>query len=437
METQESTDKFLNLVFNRWEGETEIYNLSDYIGNQDFNNPAGFFDFYERYYFEHLGYPRYSLPIKKCNLSDVYKNPQKEYFYAIKTQFGLKEIFKDRKAKFDQDVLDCFKECKNITFMYIREHESETREDFDALKNFIIENELSELQFLILSNNPNVQNYLNESKSEIRFHKLNLLKITSSSVFREVETKFLENKSGKFFSCFNKNPKRHRYSLLLALDYYKLLDDVNWSLIGKTHSVDRNVFYNFLPESLWEKIDFTKFENIELKESDYEISKGYFNSDLSVNNKDFPKILKGGGASGGLMLPEFINTFVNNYFNIVTESIFEDFTQTIHITEKSVRPFYFYQFPLILATHGHVKYMKENYGFDFYDDIIDHSYDDEPNQSKRIGMIIDEILRINNNKEFFVNFYKNNKERFENNKKIVESLSNDDNDFNFFKSILN
>jgi hypothetical protein len=437
METQESTDKFLNLVFNRWEGETEIYNLSDYIGNQDFNNPAGFFDFYERYYFEHLGYPRYSLPIKKCNLSDVYKNPQKEYFYAIKTQFGLKEIFKDRKAKFDQDVLDCFKECKNITFMYIREHESETREDFDALKNFIIENELSELQFLILSNNPNVQNYLNESKSEIRFHKLNLLKITSSSVFREVETKFLENKSGKFFSCFNKNPKRHRYSLLLALDYYKLLDDVNWSLIGKTHSVDRNVFYNFLPESLWEKIDFTKFENIELKESDYEISKGYFNSDLSVNNKDFPKILKGGGASGGLMLPEFINTFVNNYFNIVTESIFEDFTQTIHITEKSVRPFYFYQFPLILATHGHVKYMKENYGFDFYNDIIDHSYDDEPNQSKRIGMIIDEILRINNNKEFFIDFYKNNKERFENNKKIVENLSNDDNDFNFFKSILN
>jgi hypothetical protein len=81
--------------------------------------------------------------------------------------------------------------------------------------------------------------------------------------------------------------------------------------------------------------------------------------------------------------------------------------------------------------------MKENYGFDFYDDIIDHSYDDEPNQSKRIGMIIDEILRINNNKEFFINFYKNNKERFENNKKIVESLSNDDNDFNFFKSILN
>ena len=437
METQESTDKFLNLVFNRWEGEKEIYNLSDYIGNQDFNNPAGFFDFYERYYFEHLGYSRYSLPIKKCNLNDVYKNHQKEYFYAIKTQFGLKEIFKDKEGKFDQDVLDCFKKCKNITFMYIREHESETREDFDALRNFIIENELSELQFLILSNNPNVQNYLKESKSEIRFHKLNLLKITSSSVFREVETKFLENKSGKFFSCFNKNPKRHRYSLLLALDYYKLLDDVNWSLIGKTHSVDRNVFYNFLPESLWEKIDFTKFENIELKESDYEISKGYFNSDLSVNNKDFPKILKGGGASGGLMLPEFVNTFVNNYFNIVTESIFEDFTQTIHITEKSIRPFYFYQFPLILATQGHVKYMKENYGFDFYDDIINHSYDNEPNQSRRIGMVIDEILRINNNKEFFINFYKNNKERFENNKKIVENLSNDTNDFNFFKSILN
>jgi len=437
MEIQESTNKFLNLVFNNWESDREICNLSDYIGNNGFNDPSGMFDFYERYYFEHLGYDRHSIPTKKWKLQDVYDNPNIQFYYAIKTNFGLKDIFVDRNGRFDDEVIECFKKCKNITFMYIREHESETREDFDALKKYINDNQLLENQFLIISNNPNIRNYIQETNSEIQFHKLNLLKITSSSVFSEVQTVFLKNKNGKFFSCFNKNPKRHRYTLLSVLDYYNLLDDTNWSLIGKVHNTDKYSYKNYLPKELWEKIDFTKFGEVELKESDYETNLGYFNADLSVNYEDFPKLPRGGGASGGLMLPEFINTFENNYVNIVTESIFDDVTETIHITEKSIRPFYFYMFPLILSTPYHIKYMKENYGFDFYDDIIDHSYDLEKNQSKRMEMFINEILRIYNNKELFIDFYKNNKERFENNKKIVESLSNDTNDYQFFKKILN
>lgn len=438
METQESTNKSLNLVFENWKDDNkEISNLFQYLGNHGFNNPIGFFDFYERYYFEHLGYDRYSIPTKKCKLQDVYNNSNTQFYYAIKTNFSLKDIFVDRNVKFDNKVIKCFKECKNITFMYIREHESETREDFNALRNYIINNHLSENQFLIISNNPNITNYITETNSQIIFYKLNLLKITSSSVFSEVDTRFLENKNGKFFSCFNKNPKRHRYTLLSVLDYYNLLDDINWSLIGKVNSTDNYSYKNYLPTELWEKIDFKKFGNIELKESDYETSLGYFNADLSVNYKDFPKLAKGGGASGGMMLPEFVNTFENNYVNIVTESIFDDITETIHITEKSIRPFYFYMFPLILATQGHIKYMKENYGFDFYDDIIDHSYDLEKNQSKRMKMFINEIIRIHNNKELFIDFYKNNKERFENNKKIVELSSNDTNDYQFFKKILN
>lgn len=437
METQESTNnKFLNLVFNKWEGGREIYNLSEYIGNQGFNDPSGMFDFYERYYHEHLGFERYPIPIKKWKIQDVYDNPSIQFYYAIKTNFGLKDIFVDREGKFDDDVLKCFKECSNITFMYIREHESETREDFDSLKQYIHSNQLPENQFLIISNNPNIKNYIKHTNSQIKFHQLNLLKITSSSVFSDVETRFLENKNGKFFSCFNKNPKRHRYTILSLLDYYNLLDDTNWSLIGKVHNTDKYVYKDYLPAELWEKIDFTKFGDVELKESDYETNLGYFNSDLSVNYQDFPKLSKGGAASGGMMLPEFVNTFENNYVNIVTESIFDDVTETIHITEKSIRPFYFYMFPLILTTKGHIKYMRENYGFDFYDDIIDHSYDLEENQSKRMNMFINEIIRINNNRELFKDFYKNNKKRFENNKKIVESLSNDTNDYEYFKSIL-
>ena len=51
--------------------------------------------------------------------------------------------------------------------------------------------------------------------------------------------------------------------------------------------------------------------------------------------------------------------------------------------------------------------MKEEYGLDFYDDIIDHSYDDEPDHKKRLIMIIEEIKRINNKKDELIEFYKN------------------------------
>ena len=58
--------------------------------------------------------------------------------------------------------------------------------------------------------------------------------------------------------------------------------------------------------------------------------------------------------------------------------------------------FNFLQLPLFVATKHHVKKMRELYGFDFFDDIINHSYDEEPDNGKRMKMIIDEIIRLDN-----------------------------------------
>jgi hypothetical protein len=81
--------------------------------------------------------------------------------------------------------------------------------------------------------------------------------------------------------------------------------------------------------------------------------------------------------------------------------------------------------------------MRELYNFDFFDDLIDHSYDSEENNIKRFSMIINEIEKINNNKEKFIEFYKNNQERFENNKNKTLSLLNYINeDYNFFKNLI-
>ena len=64
--------------------------------------------------------------------------------------------------------------------------------------------------------------------------------------------------------------------------------------------------------------------------------------------------------------------------------------------KKNIKPFYYYQIPLIVAPYNHLKALREIYDFDFFDDLIDHSYDYEKNPVKRIKLIFNEINKIKN-----------------------------------------
>jgi hypothetical protein len=133
--------------------------------------------------------------------------------------------------------------------------------------------------------------------------------------------------------------------------------------------------------------------------------------------------------------PYLKDTFENSYFNITTETEFS--TNLIHITEKSFKPFYGMQFPLILASYHHTKEIKKRYDFDFFDDIINHSYDEIKNNRDRLFAFANEIKRINDNKNFFIEFYKNNKQRFiMNNLKSMEYAKSSLNlDINFLLNL--
>jgi hypothetical protein len=176
------------------------------------------------------------------------------------------------------------------------------------------------------------------------------------------------------------------------------------------------------------KEEMKYFNDLHFKKSDYEIEKDWFNEFSEVNNKDFPIWMH---------TPEYPKNYENTYVNIITESMFLDSNNNIHISEKSFKPFYYYQMPLILSTHNHIKMVKEKYKLDFYDDILDHSYDDEPNQRKRLDMFVNEIKRINDNKQIIVDFYKQNKQRILDNKqRIINILKVVDDDYLFFESLI-
>lgn len=75
--------------------------------------------------------------------------------------------------------------------------------------------------------------------------------------------------------------------------------------------------------------------------------------------------------------------------------------------------------------------MKERYGYDFFDDLIDHSYDQEFDDYKRFNMIFEEIKRLHQNKDQVKKFYVENRERLFKNQQITKDIMNDKTDINY------
>ena len=79
------------------------------------------------------------------------------------------------------------------------------------------------------------------------------------------------------------------------------------------------------------------------------------------------------------------------YIDVVTETAFD----YQFITEKSLKPFYLLQFPIIFGYSGIIQYFRDK-GFDMFDDIIDHSYDklDSNQCSEKADAIVTELERL-------------------------------------------
>ncbi len=166
-------------------------------------------------------------------------------------------------------------------------------------------------------------------------------------------------------------------------------------------------FYRILNENSYvDLIDEIKyFSSFDRKKSEYEKNYDFdvppFHTEWDLTYKNKP--------------------YKHSYINIVTESHFT-FNDIVHFTEKSLIPFYFNQIPIIIASPNHIKKLKESFDFDFYEDFINHSYDDEMDNDKRIRMIIDEIIRLNKNKDLIKKFFTENKERFIKNQEKVRKI---------------
>lgn len=369
--------------------------------------------------------------LKICNINDVSKTPNENFYYII-TKIGgylnfTHEI--DIVKTIPNEIKNCFINNENLKIIFLELNESDFDDIVEIIDKRLKKENLNPKRVYYINANHKLENLKNKTNSDINVYTINhgqyanCQRLSLTDVTFEFDKEFL-------FMVHNRALKSHRLGILCLLKKYNILDNVDWSLL-RAYQIKNlitpngfmvdwffsDVFNEETNESLKNEVDY--FSNFEIKKSKYEHD---FNFDEGEHRYDHDDSYK-------------VKTYSNSYINITTETNFVS-PYIVHITEKTFTPFNFYQIPIFVATYQHVKYLRDMYGFDMFDDLVNHSYDNEIDNGKRLFMIADEIKRLNENPQLIKDFYKNNEDRFLKNRNIIFEILNDKKDHNFFQSLI-
>jgi hypothetical protein len=218
----------------------------------------------------------------------------------------------------------------------------------------------------------------------------------------------------------------HDFSFGKTLAIYDpLYHYVSLARIARPHRIYATI------EILDRKLD--KFGHISLGSGWYHDSKENFDLQMvPERHKDrMPLVIDGTIAHGTHHLQwrgEDVR-LTHAFVNLVHETSFEhDINPRTwnvpFITEKSTKPFIWGQVPIYNMMAGSIKYIRE-LGFDLFDDIIDHSYDNELDPMTRIKLVIDQLEKICQwSLEDCVAYKQKNIDRFIKNREVSEHVYN-------------
>lgn len=354
--------------------------------------------------FERLGFELEF--VKENQISDF-----KDVFYPI---VNLNNLNTNNEDVFSDDLKKYIKQGLRVLIFHLNECFFE--DEVFSFNQYCLNNYIDTSKIYLYVNNKRTENYLSEMKSNINFYFPFYQSIEHSNLLQTNKVEYSNEDKQFLFMCHNNKMWSHRLSTIVMLKEYDVIEDVDYSCVDFSVS------------------NFNSIKDLEeTLESDYDNFTDSYNSIIQGGSKlsfyEKNKFEKNEIDSGIID----VTTFKNSYVNIVTETDFS--ANVIHITEKSLKPFYYYQIPIIVAPYKHLEALREIYDFDFFDDLIDHSYDYEKNPSKRMKLIFDEIIKIKNNPNVIKDFYKRNKDRFINNNKIVCEIVNKTDDTDYTKNI--
>lgn len=214
--------------------------------------------------------------------------------------------------------------------------------------------------------------------------------------FNRFEIKHYDKK----FLSLNGFYRQHRAALISLFQCLNLLDKGLISYNIKDGGLSPTETYNFMHEF---------FDHIhEVKE-------------MLNNNQDVLLKLNSilldrpfnSGENLAVIMPEHDSYFNDTYFSIITETNFPPFDPVYHkpelpnrvgrlLSEKIFRAIYF-KHPFIMVSNPYTLKLLKYLGYKTFEGIIDESYDEELDNSKRIYMIAKEVERLSNFSDTEVN----------------------------------
>ena len=223
--------------------------------------------------------------------------------------------------------------------------------------------------------------------------------------------------SEQTFICLNRNIREHRVvnlSYLFGAGYNKngVISYLGRSLLNPDFEPDE-----FLDRISWEFDDrhndartlildgYKKvMDHADFVPDDYKIYDKY-GAGVNDNFGNFQTRLR----------PMYRNSFVE----IVSESSFT--APSYMLTEKTAHSFFGCNFPIILSGCGAVAHLRD-VGFDMFDDVVDHGYDQIKNPFDRILSAIDANHILLTDGDHAKQTWLACKDRFENNVKIFHNM---------------
>jgi GDP-L-fucose synthase len=394
------SNTIINFVFDKWDGNTPLSNCSDTGLVRAFNKD---------FVFKNNNF--YNFNVVNNKLEDV--NQDENFYYLINYSNDLINIINENNFCLSNDVINACIE-KNLKIVFFCDHEINVNEKH-TIKTLITQlrkHNIPESNVYYLNNNAKLQQYKKDLDCNLHVFTVRCLFEFICFIMIPKEAKFLDDREF-FFLSQNRRIRTHRLFTLAYLKKHNMLKDTDWSFIN-TFTDSGPIFFSLTDPLFSDYIDdmllLSKTKNKALKnEESYDV----------INDN--------------VCLLGELNTYYNSYVNIITETYFE--VDEIHISEKSFKPFYFYQLPIFVASYKHIAHMRKMYDFDFFDDLIHHGYDDEPNPKIRLLKVMNEVKRLYRNKDLVIDFIKNNKDRLINNHNLLKLHYKENQTVKLFTSI--
>ena len=241
------------------------------------------------------------------------------------------------------------------------------------------------------------QDTLDELSNRFNFYLVNAGLNKLNNLSYDIYKLFYDNNKVKKFLCTNGCEKPHRTVLYHLLKKYNILE---------------NSFYSY-------SLHATDSETIsEVFGDEFDVSNDISDLPLFADfNHNHPS-----GNPFSHFIPLTLSS--NCVFEIVSCTKFS-YTGSILTSEKIFRPFVSFLFPIYVGQYGICDLLRKM-NFDLFDDIIDHSYDLEQDDTIRMKMVTSEIKRLNeisDDELYKTRIYHKTKLRLENNFKLLSELA--------------